>query len=78
VSVQRAADACPLILKTPAVDILVNCHEIGIMKFDVRPWCDSAYYWDVYYFMQEKIKKQFAADGVQGPKTAMEVVVTKN
>lgn len=77
-SVQRAADACPRILKTPAVDILVNCHEIGIMKFDVRPWCDSAYYWDVYYFMQEKIKKQFAADGVQGPKTAMEVVVTKN
>lgn len=35
-SVQKAADACPLILKNPPVDILVNGGETGIMNFDVR------------------------------------------
>ena len=75
-SVQRAADACPQILKTPPVDILVNSQEVGIMKFDVRPWCDSAHYWDVYYFMQENIKKQFDADGIRAPKPAMDLAVT--
>lgn len=67
-SIQRVADACPLILKTPPVDILVNSLEVGAMKFDVRPWCDSAHYGDVYYFMQENIKKQFDADGVNPAK----------
>lgn len=76
-SVQKAADACPLILKTPPVDILINGHEIGITKFDVRPWCNSAHYWDVFYFMQENVKKQFVADGIRGPKPAMDVAVTK-
>ncbi len=75
-SVQKAADACPLILKNPPVDILVNGHEVGITKLDVRPWCNSAHYWDVYYFMQENVKKQFVADGVRGPKPAMDVAVT--
>lgn len=76
-SVQKAADACPQILKSPPVDILVNSQEVGIMKFDVRPWCDSAHYWDVYYFMQENVKKQFDRDGIRAPKPAMDVVMTK-
>jgi small conductance mechanosensitive channel len=76
-SVQKAADACPQILKDKAVDILVNSQEVGIMKFDVRPWCDSAHYWDVYYFMQENVKKQFGRDGIHAPKPAMDVVVVK-
>lgn len=75
-SVQKAADACPLVLKNPGVDILVNGHEIGITKFDVRPWCKSENYWEVFYFMQENVKKQFVADGIRGPKPAMDVAVT--
>lgn len=76
-SVQKAADASPLILKNPAVDILVHGHEVGITKLDVRPWCNSADYWDVYYYMQEKVKTQFEADGIRGPKPAMDVVIVK-
>lgn len=76
-SIQRVADANPIILKTPPVDILVNGHEVGIMKFDVRPWCNAAHYWDVYYYMQENIKKQFVKDGVRAPKPAMDVVVAR-
>lgn len=76
-SVQKAADACPHVLKTPATDILVNGHEVGITKLDVRPWCNSAHYWDVYYFMQENVKKQFVTDGIRGPKPAMDLAIIK-
>lgn len=76
--VQSVADASPLILKEPAIDILVNGHEIGITKFDVRPWCRSEHYWDVYYYMQENVKKQFVVNGVQAPKPAMDLQVTNN
>lgn len=76
-AVQKAADACPHILKNPAVDILVNGGPLGAMNFDVRPWCDSAHYWDVYYFMQENVKIQFELSGVRDPKPAMDVAVTQ-
>jgi small conductance mechanosensitive channel len=77
-SVQKAADACPQILKHPAADILVHGHEVGITKFDVRPWCKSEHYWDVYYYMQEHVAKQFAADGIKAPKPGMDVALTQN
>ncbi len=76
-SVQKAADACPLILKTPPVDILVTGHEVGLMKFEVRPWTHSANYWEVYHFMQENVKKQFGADGIRGPKPAMDLAIKR-
>lgn len=74
-SVQKAADSSPLILKNPPVDILIHGHEPGIMKLDVRPWCNSTDYWDVFYFMQENVKKQFESDGISGPKSQMDVTV---
>jgi len=76
-SVQRAAAGCEFILQDPAIDVLVNGHEVGIMKFDVRPWCASSHYWDVYYYMQENVKKQFVLDGIRAPKPAMDVAVLK-
>lgn len=75
--VQQVSDSCPLILNDPKIDILVNCQEIGITKFDVRPWCKSEHYWDVYYFMQENIKRQFVAQNVKGPKPAMDIILEK-
>lgn len=76
-SVQRVVDASPLILKSPAADILVHGHEVGIMKFDVRPWCKAEHYWDVFYYMQEHVSKQFAQDGIRAPKPAMDVAMAK-
>lgn len=76
-SVLKTAAGCPEILQLPAIDVLVNGHEIGITKFDVRPWCKSEHYWHVFYFMQENVKKGFVADGVKGPTPAMNVSVTQ-
>jgi len=75
--VHQVSDSCPLILNNPQIDILVNCQEIGITKFDVRPWCKSEHYWDVYYFMQENIKRQFVLQNVKGPKPAMDIILEK-
>ncbi|MCC6726765.1 MAG: mechanosensitive ion channel [Saprospiraceae bacterium] len=73
--IQQVASSSPLILKNPPIDILVNGHEIGITKFDVRPWCMSEHYWDVYYYMQENVKKHFVSNGVLAPKPAMDLNV---
>lgn len=73
--VQQVSDSCPYVLKDSQTDILVNGLEIGIIKFDVRPWCKSENYWDTYYFMQENIKRQFDAQGVLAPMPAMSVTL---
>lgn len=72
---QEVSDANPLILKDPGTDILVNSLEKGITKFAIRPWCKSEHYWDVYYYMQENIKRQFTAQGVLAPSDALDVNV---
>jgi small conductance mechanosensitive channel len=76
-SIQKVADRNEKILTNPPIDILVNGHDIGITRFDVRPWCNSADYWDVYYYMQEEVKKGFVSDGIRGPKPAMDLAVTQ-
>jgi small conductance mechanosensitive channel len=75
--VKEVSNSCPLILKNKETDVLVNSLETGITKFDVRPWCKSEHYWDVYYFMQENIKRQFDAQGVIAPMPAMDVNLLK-
>lgn len=75
--VKQVSDSCPYILKDKETDVLVNSLETGIIKFDVRPWCKSEHYWDVYYFMQENIKRQFDAQGVIAPMPAMAVNLAK-
>ena len=76
--VQQVSDSCPKILKTPACDILVQNSPMGMTEFAVRPWCNSADYWDVYYFMQENIKKAFDKNGIVAPKPGMDVVVSQH
>jgi small conductance mechanosensitive channel len=39
---------------------------IGI-RFAVRPWVQTADYWDVYFEMQESIKKRFDEEGIVVP-----------
>lgn len=75
--VKKVSESCPFVLKDKETDVLINSMETGITKFDVRPWCKSEHYWDVYYFMQENIKRQFDAQGVATPMPAMNLNLTK-
>lgn len=76
--VEKVAEVCPFVLKDPKTDILVNSQQIGITKFDIRPWCKSEHYWDTYYYMQENIKKQFEVENILLPKHSMDLAVTNN
>jgi len=36
-------------------------------NFAVRPWVKTEDYWDVFFALQEKIKKRFDAEGISIP-----------
>lgn len=73
--IQEVANNCPQILKNPNVDIFVNKLPIGAIEMAVRPWCKNEDFWDVYFYMQENIKKTFDKKGVEFPRPSMEVNV---
>jgi small conductance mechanosensitive channel len=55
------------ILKDPAPKIgVLEWGEVGI-RFAVRPWVKTADYWDVYFDVQEEMKKRFDAEGMVMP-----------
>jgi len=71
--IQEVADKCPQINHDKPVDIFVSELADSSVNFAVRPWCNSEYYWDVFFFMQENIKKSFDQGGVSIPFPQMDV-----
>jgi small conductance mechanosensitive channel len=67
-TIQAVAERCPLIIKPKQIDILLHESKNGASQYLVRAWCVSEYYWDVYYFMQEQIKKDLAKADVKMPR----------
>jgi small conductance mechanosensitive channel len=55
------------VLKDPAPTIGVLELGESSVNFVVRPWVKTQDYWDVYFATQEKIKKQFDAQGISIP-----------
>jgi len=55
------------ILKDPAPTIGVLELGDSSVNFAVRPWVKTENYWDVFFAMQESIKKRFDAEGISIP-----------
>lgn len=55
------------ILKDPEPTIGVLELADSSVNFAVRPWVKTADYWDVYFAVQEQIKKRFDAAGISIP-----------
>ena len=55
------------ILPDPAPKIAVLELGDSSVNFVVRPWVKTADYWDVYFSIQEKIKKRFDSEGISIP-----------
>jgi len=55
------------VLKDPAPTIAVLELGESSVNFAVRPWVKTQDYWDVFFATQEKIKKQFDAQGISIP-----------
>ncbi len=67
--------SCDKVLKNQPIDIFVSELADSSVNFAVRPWCKSAHYWDVYFFMQENIKKNFDSNHVNFPYPTMDLNV---
>lgn len=71
--IQQVADACPHIIHEKPVDIFVEELAGSSVNFAVRPWAKSEHYWDVFFYMQENIKKAFDKEGIGIPYNTMDV-----
>jgi len=71
----KVCNNCPQIIKDKNVDIFVSELADSSVNFTVRPWALSEHYWDVYFFLNENIKKSFDAKGIGIPYPQMDLHV---
>lgn len=66
----------PKVLKTPAPEVSVLKVADGMCSLAIRPYTLQADYWDVYFGVQELVKKAFDANGIEGP-TPTRIIISK-
>ena len=77
VVINKVAQSCPQVLKDKPVDIFVSELADSSVNFAVRPWAKSEHYWDVYFYMNENIKKEMDAANISIPYPQMDLHVNK-
>jgi small conductance mechanosensitive channel len=63
----KLAESDNRILKTPAPEILVSELADHSVNFEVRLWCKTDDYWNIFYGMKEKAKMAFDKEGITAP-----------
>ena len=66
----------PKVLKTPAPEVSVLKIADGMCTLAIRPYTVQADYWEVYFGVQELVKKAFDANKIQGP-TPTRIIISK-
>jgi len=61
------------VLKDPAALVVVGELGDSSVNFNVRPWCKTSDYWNVYFDTHEKIKLTFDAEGISIPYPQMDI-----
>ncbi len=61
------------VLKDPAPLVAVGELADSSVNFNVRPWCKTEDYWNVYFDTHEKIKLTFDSEGISIPYPQMDV-----
>jgi small conductance mechanosensitive channel len=61
------------VLKDPAPLVAVAELADSSVNFNVRPWCATGDYWNVYFDTHEKIKLTFDAEGISIPYPQMDI-----
>jgi small conductance mechanosensitive channel len=61
------------VLKDPAPLVAVAELADSSVNFNVRPWCNTGDYWNVYFDTHEKIKLAFDAEGISIPYPQMDI-----
>ncbi len=65
--------SCPHIIDEPAQGVVVAELADSSVNLATRPFCKSEHYWDVYFYMQENVKKAFDKAGIGIPFPQMDV-----
>lgn len=74
----RIGKSCPWILDDPEQKVVVASLGDSSVNLASRPFCKSADYWNVFFYMQENVKKAFDAEGIGIPFPQMDVHVSNN
>ena len=61
------------ILRDPAPLVAVAELADSSVNFNVRPWCKTEDYWNVYFDIHEKVKLTFDAEGISIPYPQMDI-----
>lgn len=69
------AGANEKILKDPAPFTALLRQDASALVFVIRAWCDSADYWNIYFYLEENMKKAFDAMGIEIPFNQLDVHV---
>jgi small conductance mechanosensitive channel len=69
----KVGQANSKILKEPKQNVVVS--ELGDSSVNLmtRPFCNSGDYWDVYFYMNEEVKKAFDREGISIPFPQLDV-----
>ena len=59
--------SCPHVIDSPAQGVVVAELGDSSVNLATRPFCNSEHYWDVYFYMQENVKKAFDKAGISIP-----------
>lgn len=74
----ETGQSCEYILENPAQGVVVSSLGDSSVNLATRPFCKSEHYWDVYFYMQENVKKAFDREGISIPFPQMDVHMDNN
>lgn len=63
----KVINSCEKVLKNKKAEIHVSSLGDSSVNFVVRPYCKPTDYWEVYYYMQEHVKKELDIAGISIP-----------
>jgi small conductance mechanosensitive channel len=68
----------PRVLPEPAASVKVSALADSSVNFNVRPWVNSADYWNVYWDLLETVKLTFDEQGIGIPYPQMDVHIQQD
>ena len=72
------ANANENILKDPAPFVALHHQDASALVFVVRAYCKNSDYWNVYFYLEENMKKAFDAMGIDIPFDQLDVHLSNN
>lgn len=77
-AVIAAAGRCNKIFESPAPAVYVSEHGSSSINLVAMIWCNSKNYWEVFYFMQEQVKREFDKAGITIPFSQIDIHIDNN